>query len=501
MLSSRRKRRADPQWAMVTPIEDDYYIVPPGGQSPGEGSPRHSGEEADPFLNRNIQMRPSNSGAPVSIAGAGQNDGSLSSSNKSSAASGYGTLLERPSLAVSTAPPEQRRGRILSPEELRRIDQESVLPPNTDFGPAAHPPRLVSSSSGLNLPLPIAGSRHSITPSIQSWELINPAVTIMHKPSQNSMSVSLQDEPTVATARRVRMDSSAVSPPSSPAEGSSNRRTSWKPFGLGGLAGLSRLSWFRNSDSTPSSKRASFLATALTDNDVEAGRALLDEPSTSEPRFRRPQELATEERPISTFSTKSGLTVYHDAQSSIPGTPLLAPPPRALPSDSFDSEFGGWPGVPALHPAEPSETTTTTTTHAVDVDILDMPAPRGISPFASTSSLRNTSTTSSVSKKAYPHPPGLVSEDLPTPAAWKDTDGTTPSVGSFAVDSSGDGNRLSTGITVDVLEEAPPAAGQSWRSLAGTRSENKRTTFGLVRGYLAHLLLPTLHAATLYADT
>lgn len=443
---------------MVGPIEDDYYIVPAGGHSPGspgEGSPRHSGEEADPFLNRNSQMRQSGSGVPAGAA-AVANDGSLSSSNKSSAASGYGTLLDRPSISVRSTPPEQRRGNILSPEELRRLDEESVLPPITDFGPATHPPRLITNSDH-HLPLPRMNSRGSIAPPIQPWEL----APVTNKPSQNSITPSLQDEPTVVTARRVRMDSSAISPPAeSPAEGSSNRPSSWKALGL---AGLARLSWFKNNGSSPSSRRQSLLAS---DNDVEAGRALLDAPG---------------ERPISTFSTKStgaasGPSVYHDARSSIPGTPLLAPLPRALAPDSVDPEFGGWPGIPGSHPDEPSDTTTTTT----NVDILDMPAPRGISPFASTSSLRDSLTTSSISKKNYPHPPGLApSLALSTPAVWNETSGGTPSVGSFAAHSSVAGNRQSTAITIDVLEQAPPAAGQSWRSLAGADPDNKRTTFGL----------------------
>jgi hypothetical protein len=61
--------------------------------------------------------------------------------------------------------------------------------------------------------------------------------------------------------------------------------------------------------------------------------------------------------------------------------------------------------------------------------------------------------------------------------------GTIPSPGSFAGDQD---NGVGIGITIDVLEEEPPAAGEGWRSMAsvvvggGGEQHGRRTTFGLV---------------------
>lgn len=493
---------------MASPIN----VVPPsdyasrGPDSPGEGSPRASGEEADPFLTRNTLMHQLASTVPASLGGAGAaaNSGSLPSSQKSSgssAASGYGTLLGSPTVGLRSTPPERRRRQELSPEQIVHVEQESVLPTHSDLGPSNV--RLVGSKSSTgpsnhesHPPLPRT-STGSFGPSIQSWELVPPQPPLTSRSSQNSMSASLRGEdPAVLTARRVRMDSTSISPAASQGvPGPSNQRSSWRA--LGGLAGLARFSWFRGNESPSSNRnsRASFLASNLTDADVESGRALLAEPS--EPIATLPSQrlgrniVPPEERPISTFSTKStgaasGPSIYHDAHSSLPGTPaepVPALPPRAAghraAAAGVEPEFGGWPGAAVVHADEPSETATSTTNQYQVLDVLDIPAPRGMSPFASTNTSRDSSV-HSLSKKDIPYPPGLLQgPTLPTPAVWNQTSGGTPSVGSYAANSStslGGADRQSAGITIDILEEVPPMAGQSWRSLSDT---NKRTTFGL----------------------
>lgn len=508
--SARRKRRTDPSWAMVTPIDEDYYIVPPGGHSPGEGSPRHSGEEADPFLRRPAPEMQEASQHRVSFVGAAATsekpgsaaNGSLSSSNKSSAASGYGSVLDRPTLGVSVTPPEQRRGQILSPAQLRQLDEETVLPPAAD-APSMIPPRLVDPTSPRNLaPLPRMGSKSSITPSIKPWEM-TPGLGFSHQTSRNSVTSSMHadqmHEPTVQTARRVRMEdigvkSPLLSVPQSPEASppSSSAPSSWKALGLGGLA--SRLSWFKNSESSSkrNSRTESFVGTPLADSELEAGRALLSagEPSALRDPTRRFGVIGTLDRPISTVSTgsKSGgasaPSVYHDARSSLPGTPLPTLPPRALATNNETTEFGAWAGAgtvssqpPAYEDSTMFESFGTSGPNQV-MDVLDMPVPRGLSPIASASSLRDSVTTSSLATKNVPLPPGL----FPIQRTWSDTTAHTQSVGANVVESGG--NRESSGITIDVLEEAPPAAGQSWRALAGEpQALDKRTTFGLVRIY------------------
>ncbi|KAJ4498353.1 hypothetical protein C8R41DRAFT_149071 [Lentinula lateritia] len=502
-----RRRNGNARFSMVPPSDDDdLVIIPPGGVSPGEGSPRVSGEEADPFLRRqsgNSATHQASSVAGPSADNARQppsTDNSVTSSTKSSsnsAASGYGTLLQNPSLGVFVPQFEDRRRNILSPDELRQfgdIPQQqqrsrlSTVGEQGELAPLTPPPRLVDvtrSQSRL--------SAVDRTPSLASQ-------------------ASDAGEATLLTARRVRAEDLGPRPaPLSPGAESSRKRDSgaWKGLGLGGLAAIGRLSWFQNITGSSSSRRNSRNSGLLQDRDIEAGRALLNAepgspPEMSElqgPRFRGQLGLGVGyagDRPVSGTSANSRpSTIYHDAQSSLPGTPLVMPPPRAM-ANSGSAEFGFWPqtgtetasSMTAVAPgrSQDGQTTGTQSTSAstgnhTTGDVLDMPAPRGISPFASSHSVRSVrevgtlSSQGSQGKAEFPYPPGLTS--FSTPGVWNETVGTTPSPGSFAAVPT---LALGAEIGLDVLEQEPPSPGSSWRSMAGGnlgQGGTRRTTFGL----------------------
>ncbi|KAF8262754.1 hypothetical protein EI94DRAFT_1808328 [Lactarius quietus] len=91
-------------------------------------------------------------------------------------------------------------------------------------------------------------------------------------------------------------------------------------------------------------------------------------------------------------------------------------------------------------------------------DYLNIPLPRPASPFTSVSST-----------KALSSPPGLA---LQSSHEWRDSVTT-------ALNTSGG---VDSGIDMDLLEEAPPTAGKSWRQLATQglpTLHERRTTFGL----------------------
>lgn len=551
----RRRSRAN-----GGPIDDDYFIVPPGGRVPGEGSPRHSGEEGDPFL------RPSGGGGGThgemteKAIGSGTAytemgtrppvppkvprvppppTTSLSSSNSSSTNSGYGEPLAQPTLGIRPIREEHEQemsgGRILTPEELQRIDQETVLPPEAqqsqgDNGeqysgayayadtPLLPPPKLVDpasrSSAEFTLPRPPFGKQPSRT-------------------SQRSSGLppDVDEHATLLTARKVRVEDLAPrsSPGSSPVtEEADTSKPSTSSF-LGAIA--SRLSWRRSQSPRTSQHQPLLRSSPLSDRDLEQGRALPPLPpapqmsETVSSRGGASIGLGPDgTRPISSVSGKSqnsGGTIYHDAYSSLPATPTLTPLPRAAtPSDTGAihvppvpaADIQHRPSVPSqlgqtqtLAPAareeeqKPSQVDSPTVTSLVQnltpgFDILDMPAPSAISSFGSNSTFSLKASTTSdttivnpnnatnTSIRTYPFPPGL--QLIPTPKAWADLNGTTPSPGSYA----GDQDGVGVGITIDVLEEEPPSAGEGWRSIAaattgggaGDERLGRRTTFGIV---------------------
>jgi hypothetical protein len=327
-------------------------------------------------------------------------------------------------------------------------------------------------------------------------------------------------------------------------------------IGLTNLANIGRLSWFNSGESlgntgrysphlTPEPQRRSrrysptFSPVPMTDEDVESGRAAMAQRPMTGPdidsfgRVARPTIPGLDlsgQRPISGVSARSGTsgsgqTVYHDARSSMPGTPAAprvttpldfgaelalpehawlagaiagpAPPPYQD-DDPFIDNTGA---VPRMDIPQPVPSTT-------DVDdILDMPAPSALSHFQSsstqfqsntTSSDRDSATVSSIGLSRNPFPPGLDfmahAKEVSGGMTWT-PDGSLSAATSGSMSSplwqmhhvvAAHEDINNDAPTVDILEEEPPEARDTWRSInsgagAGGVSElGRRTTFGLV---------------------
>jgi hypothetical protein len=483
---------------MITPIDQDYMMVDPEGHTPGQGSPRHSGEEADPFLQRSNGAAAAQQGdAEVGVRTSQAAPGSQSSNGSSSSnQSGYGVLIDRPTLNLMPSTTEEldhmRSGHILSPEELRRINEETVLPSpdhgDRRFAPLPPPPRLVDPEHASTSTPPV--ERPPFKP--QTSHL-----------SQMSTIPDADEPVTVSMARRVRVeDRSSRTPPQLPFSlgDASPRNSIGFLAGLGaGLANIGRLSWLKSSESN--SRRTSYLAAQH--EDIEAGKSLLHPQmsETSASRWRSFGKNSDVVRPISA-SSMSGGSVYHDAHSSLPGTPVaetakLSPLPRALtPSGPANPEHN-WPSKstmstnqPSYDPIDSANTSASTSAslfnHGLPTgqDILDMPAPSAVLPFTSaaastsTLSLREKNTTSSLVLKTHPFPPGLALDVQKK--SWTDASSIATQVYTpFAVVAKHD---TRPSVSIDVLEEAPPAAEEGWRTMSAVIQDGpgRRTTFGVV---------------------
>ncbi|KAF8151037.1 hypothetical protein B0H34DRAFT_666363 [Crassisporium funariophilum] len=519
-----------------TAIDDDYFFVPEGGHTPGEGSPRHSGEEADPFLQR------SNGGGSrlgeTSAAGAAMSqlagemgtrprgvsrvpppttNSNSSNGSSNSNASGYGVLLDRPSLGLLPSMPEHPHvgGTILSSADMQRLEHESVLPDDPDhYGegeytgayayyhePLQPPPRLVNPES-FSSPLLFARPPFITQDSYAS--------------NRTSFPVDVEESATLLTARRVKAED--LTPRTPPRLHESNEGPSHKAsngllgaigMGLGGLANIGRMSWFKNLDSPRHSLTSpSYTGEALSDKDLETGRDMftpapqrLIDSFGSRSRAGAARDGSRPRSTVSGLSAHSGTsggTLYHDATSSLPDTPLLATLPRAVtPAEQPMSEHSWFSSPLAAPPVYDDPFLTSTTpppptrtrsppSAAFDpvppgTDILDMPAPVALTHFGSISSLKETATGSSVGLKSTPFPPGLYTVK---PVGWSEAaTEVTPSEASFGVLSGLDNG---AGISIDVLEDAPPDAEQGWRRMANSAGMNlgdagRRGTFGLVR--------------------
>ena len=418
-------------------------------RSPGEGSPTGSGDERDAFLRRSGDApggprngeptaRPvdaprsvqDSSGRPIGIA--------LTASTSAVTDSGaFGHKLRR-------LPEASHGGRhFISCEQLA---EAPVSPHRPDFpkspeeaelGPDV--PLLPPPAFNLNVS---HGSRKSLLPSERSMT-----------PASDPESAMLY------TAQRVRVGKNAVP--------SSSSGASWLQ-GLG-IPKILRRSWLspkpRSETPTALSTNTLLLARPLTDNELQAGRSLNAQMRT-ELGYRDGARPVSGVSGLSTGSGRSGNTVFYDAQSredvASRSTPLVPPPPQGTTSTGRSG-----PAAPSPLSAEPIcapydsegppayEPTALDTSQKEELtDYLDVPVPRPASPFVSVSST-----------KALSPPPGLA---LPNPHVWRDS-ATTPS-------------NTSSGVDIDLLEEAPPAAGESWRQLAqGVPSlHERRTTFGLV---------------------
>jgi len=267
-------------------------------------------------------------------------------------------------------------------------------------------------------------------------------------------------------------------------------------LGLAGLANIGRMSWFKNIESPrQSAAEAEYSAAPLSEKDVETGRTLLSAERGVDSFGNRSRGVGAGpdgSRPMSNVSARSAAsagTVYHDAQSSLPGTPLLAQLPRALtPAEQplLPVTEHSWLSTPlsspppyndrplaALTTDSPADTSLNDTS---GTDILDMPAPTALNNFSSISSLKETATGSSFGYKTTPFPPGL---ETIRPVGWSDTStDRTASIGSIGMLLGAD-NRAD--VTLEVLEEAPPDAEQGWRTISsGFVDPARRGTFGMV---------------------
>lgn len=501
----RRNRNSRTRFSYITPIDEDYFVIGPGGRSPGEGSPRHSGEEADPFLQRSRGPIAGPSGTQTQeMTQVGPElgvrspprmplppTGSLSSSGSSSTgASGYGVLLDRPSLGLLPSTPEENVGEHepLSSHDMQRIQNESVLPSDQDQpdeeytgayaysnSPLLPPPRLVDPETAYRPMDPLRPPFKS-SPS--------------HLSHQSSYPLDAEEAVTL-TARRVRVES--VSPHYSPLSTGSPAGPSTSGSGLLDalrLSGLGRFSWF-NTSSEPrhSTHSQDYTVEPFTDADFEQGR--LRNPNLGQQQVGLGPDGVRPTSNISARSAASGGTVYHDAYSSAPSTPVLALPPRAVtppeaPAGGEQSWMSGSSSAPP--PAyedpysDPAPGGTSFSTQTGTGDILDTPAPPSAIPhFVSSTSLRDSNTTSSIALRNHPYPPGLA---LVSPKAWANSDLSSTASGSPVhlvsphMDSPGGADVT---IDIDILEEEPPNAGEGWRTMASGLfgPAGRRTTFGL----------------------
>lgn len=460
-----------------------------GARTPGEGSPRGSGEEIDPFLTR----RSIHSGT---IA----ND--MSQTKKET-----DTLVSVPPAAIlsgvaRSSPP--RAGHIIPREVLlQRMQEEDehgppyadiriVEPsPQRDYSPLMPPPPLDPDSlKGLGVRTPRTTSDLSVGSQKHGHS--------MHSEKSLGSLDESHEKAELLVARRVRVGEHARMPTIESEAGSST--TSQSALGLTGLSSrLGRLSWFKRMSFTgatagPSTAQAeedSYTRTPprsrghtrpgsqshlLRDADLEAGPT--PRPSRRDSGVDIGLLDPSSTRPISSFSSKSasatsGHTVFHDAPSrpasSIVEFPVPVISPEAqeqLSRTPFDNR-GTYStpdlGIPAPPPAYEDGTLSQSRAERSpsNIDVLDMPAPAPVSQLPS-------------SRPAFP--PGLTG--LPTPRTWRDSYMSSP-------DSSG---RSSGGIAIDI-EDEPPAAQEDWRDLSTDR-DGRRRTFGTVSTQLVSCTRP-----------
>ena len=509
---------ADPN---STPIWTGWDLISAGeaedgNRTPGEGSPRHSGEEGDPFLTR-------------------RRSGATLAEEMTQTKTGTETLVSLPAAAVvgaaTTRSSPPRTGNIIPRDVINRMMDEDYdeppagiriveASPQADHSPLLPPPLLNPDALGA------VGMRSSRNVSQRS----------LHSPhrslgSQKSMG-SLEDAE-LRVARRVRL--SELDPEAGPSRNG---------LGLQNLSGrIGRLSWFRRMSLTRSSAQP-----ATPDSGVDSytrsptrsthsRHASRSRPS-SYVRFQE-DSLATRpprtesglgyntagSRPISSVSAKStsaasGNTAYYDAVSTptseIPEVPEIPERFQArggegshggnggsgssgnnggtnsgsghLADNSGSGSQGGnvsssqqslaqVPGEPtrfmmhALYVGIPNEPPPSYDEDSLprhrahtrlpsNIDVLDIPAPPPVSYLA-------INRAASASASSFP-PPGLV----PIPPIWRDSH---PSNQASSPTGSAD-------IAIDI-EDEPPAAAFGWRNLTATGhppSTGRRTTFGTV---------------------
>lgn len=477
------------------PIDDDYVVVPAGGRSPGEGSPRHSGDETDPFLHRRAESSAAGAATVQTLANVPARSrippntmNSNSSGSTNSHASGFGVLLDRPSLGMLPSMPEDDHvGHQFSPAEMQQVQHQSGLPDEFDqyddkeyVGAYAYSRDPLSTGQHDPAAAPLLGNPRRPHDS--------------HLSNVSTLPSDPEETATLHTARRVRVEELGPRSISQGGEAGPSRNHSvgiLGAIGLGGLVELSRRSWFRNFDSPRQSSSPSYYSIEpFSEKDVEEGRSSRTPERAVDNFGGTPRESGhgvsrDESRPVSGVSGASGASQYQDAHSSTPGTPSLTPLPRArTPADQPPAmSEHTWMSSPLARPPAYEERPLSMSTppppsHSQSNlspggDVLDMPIPTALTHFASLSSLKESNSGSSSGMKVpiFP-PPGL---ETVRAVGWSDsaTPTDTASRGSYGLVSGG------YGLSNDVLEDSPPEAEQGWRSMAFTHP-GRRGTYGTV---------------------
>ena len=427
----------------VPPVEGGWTLVHDNGSGdrvPGEGSPRGSGEETDPFLrtsysNQMSQHPSARLVVPPPVLDATQ----TSMDSTSTGTSGYGTVVEPSQARFShlVPPPVTQWGNILPPvvltqmvDEPRRHDdimeedeEESLLEP---------PPRLDPDRLGT--------SRTTPRPSLRSLRTAR---------SERSLPLpgtpaSWDETPQLMTAQRIRVDEMDR------AEAREISPTTDSP------TLLDRIGWLNRSRQGTPERQDSRPTTPLPEPGIEAG-------PSSRP-IERPQRL----RPVSGHSGasgESGSTLFHDAQSRNETPPPLPTPPPALITSSRSRLYTTQPMQESTSEAPTIRAVGTGTPPQSQVDDMD--------PFADTTSstvvpdpLDSPAPTSRFATTSYEHdptfPPGLIIS-----RSWMTTSGS----GTL-----GDSDRTdSPGISMDIYEEDPPSVTERWRFMNGGSGSGRAT--------------------------
>ena len=519
----------------------DVFNGPAGRRMPGEGSPRQSGDEASSFLRQTrsgggrgpsfaqtsaagaaMSQRPTELGVSRAVGRvppATNNSNSSGTQSSYSHASGFGVVIDRPDMGLGILPTEQPQESGLSAADLRRLDQENenenVIPDDSDMYEDGQYTGAYAYATDTLLAPP---------------RILNPDYSPLNAEFPSHMS-DLSDAE-VLTAERRRIGSLIGSPinpdiPGLPAFGESGPRHSGLlgAFGLGGLANLGRRSWFKSFEAQQRHS-PDFTVEPFTEMDLETGRGMLRPDTIGGSRGRRVGAGPDGGRPMSGSSVRSGTsggTVYHDAQSSTPSTPMVPTYPRAATSTPASpppppvSSSGNQRATEHLSPLSGPPVTNNEDTvqspgntdnlnlglnfDANTADILDMPAPAALHHFSSLSSLKDTTTGGSFGLLKPLFPPGL---DTIKPIGWSDvvtevTDSSPPASslgGAFLNNSFSSSGRL----TIDLLEDAPPGAEIGWRSIAsgGFGDAGRRGTFGMVNFFFFFLVHRNMHLLYLF---
>lgn len=428
------------------PVEGGWTLVHDNGSGdrvPGEGSPRGSGEETDPFLrasysNRTSQQPSARLVTPAPVLDATHNSMDSTSTN----ASGYGNVVE-PSQArfshLVPPPPVTQWGNILPPalltemvDEPRRHDD--IMEEDEEQSLLEPPPRLDPDRLGI--------SRVSPRPSLRSLRTSR---------SQRSLPVpgtpaSWDETPQLMTAQRIRVDEMDRADAREVPSPSTDSPTL-----------LSRIGWpNRPSRQGTPERQESRPITPQSEPDLEAG------PSS------RPIERPPRLRPVSGHSGtsgESGSTQFHDAPSRTETPPPLPTPPPALTttsrsrlpiSEPMHESTSEAPTLRIVGRSSPSRSQpddmdpfADTTSSTVMQDPLDSPAPA--SRFATNPFERDPT-----------FPPGLIIS-----RSWMTSSGSGTAGGSD--------QSHSPAISLDIYEEAPPSVAERWRFIAGSTGSGRST--------------------------